>query len=138
VSLEKVASGTEPNSVVFDSSAVLALIYGEAGAEVVESYLPGGFISAVNLSEVAVVAVREGADLEATKTQLARLPLKVISFTGEHAYLTASLASFTKTHNLSLGDRCCLALAMSVRSPVLTTERNWAELAVPLEVRLIR
>ena len=39
-------------SVVFDGSALLAIIFGEDGAEIAARRLSGGIVSAVNASEV--------------------------------------------------------------------------------------
>jgi ribonuclease VapC len=43
-----------------------------------------------------------------------------------------------RQRGLSLGDRACLALAESLRQPVLTTDRAWRGLSVGVEIRLIR
>lgn len=39
---------------------------------------------------------------------------------------------------LSLGDRCCLALAMVYDLPVLTADRAWAQLRLGLKIELLR
>jgi ribonuclease VapC len=50
----------------------------------------------------------------------------------------AELRPLTKFKGLSLGDRACLALASQLQLGVLTAERNWRELDVGVEIRLIR
>ena len=126
------------NKVVIDTSAILAVIFGELGSEKVIPYLSVGGISTVNLSEVATVAVRRGAELEAIRTSLSHLSLEIIPFDADQAYQAASLEPFARSHNLSLGDRACLATGLTMNRTVLTADRRWGELSLPIEIRVIR
>lgn len=132
-------SGNDPGSgVVLDASAVVALMYGEAGADVVESHLSAGRISAVNYCEVLRKGLRDGVDPTDLNLRLGQLSLDVVPFTVEHAAEAAALQPYVRSHNLSLGDCCCLALAMRLGRPVLTGDSLWATLPLPIEVRLLR
>ena len=131
-------AGENPNAVVLDASAILAVIFDEPGAENVLPHLPTGCVSTVNLAEVATVALRRGADLSQVREFLARLPLDVIPFTAEHAYQAAALEPHQRKFNLSLGDRACLATAVVLDRPVVTAERGWVKLPLSVPVTPIR
>jgi ribonuclease VapC len=44
----------------------------------------------------------------------------------------------TKTHGLSLADRACLALAKRLDIPIVTADRDWADLNLGITLQLIR
>jgi PIN domain nuclease of toxin-antitoxin system len=44
----------------------------------------------------------------------------------------------TRLYGLSLGDRACLALAIQRRATVYTTDRVWKNLALDIEIQVIR
>ncbi len=51
----------------------------------------------------------------------------------------AALQPLTQKHGLSIADRLCLALAMELGVPALTTDRAWANLALDgLQIELVR
>ena len=125
-------------NVVLDASAVIALLRGEKGADVVASAIPGATISAVNLSEVATWLSDAGSNEDQSRLSLGGFEFECEAFDGEAAYEAAALRKITRSQGLSLGDRACLALALSLGLPVLTADRNWAKLKIGVDVQLIR
>ncbi len=135
-SAEPQSAASEP--VVLDASALGAVVFDEPGAESVLEHLATGVISAVNMSELAAKAVSRGGKPAEVWATLQKLPLRVAPFDADQAYLTASLYPSTHRHGLSLADRACLALGMSLKCAVLTADRAWTKVSVPVEVRIIR
>lgn len=127
-------------TVVLDSSAVLALAFAEPGADQVAAVLDGAAISAVNESEVLAALIRSGATINQAKAVVAMLALAAIPFDSALAAAAAELFPKTRHAGLSLGDRCCLALAAHLGRPAVTADRGWRRVLhdVPAEVRLIR
>ena len=125
-------------SAVLDSSAVLAVINGEAGAERVEDLLTGGSIGAANFSEVLSKLVDRGHDDGAAAAVLDALPLTVLPMDAAQARRAGLLRRQTRRLGLSLGDRACLALALETGLPVVTADRVWAQLDLGIEVTVVR
>ncbi len=123
---------------VLDASAVLALLQEEHGSRRAEEWLPGGAISSVNLSEVAGKLLELGMpEPEATEVVQA-LGLEVVPFHEELAWRAAVLKPATKALGLSLGDRACLATGVLLGRPVLTADRVWTKLDLPVRIVLLR
>jgi PIN domain nuclease of toxin-antitoxin system len=123
---------------VLDASAVLALVLGEPGADdVAEAIAQGVAVSTVNLSEVAVVLLRN--DLEA-ESVIGRLcdQVMVEPFTYDDALTAAALSPGARRHGLSLGDRACLALARRLEATALTADRQWPRLKLGVPIKLVR
>jgi ribonuclease VapC len=121
-----------------DASALVALLFGEPGAEEVADAIAGGAAaSAVNLSEVATVLGRHGKDpqqvLGPVRDQVAIEP-----FTDVDALAAAALYPRTASKGLSLGDRSCLALAQRLGVAAVTAEHAWTELYLGITIQLIR
>lgn len=125
--------------VVYDASALLAVVFSEPGAEVVIEQLSkaGGEISAANLAEVGSKMAERGLSTSQVQRELASFSLAVAPLDESQALLVAALRVSTKPLGLSLGDRCCLALAQTRGATVVTGDRNWKKLK-GFDVKLIR
>jgi PIN domain nuclease of toxin-antitoxin system len=124
--------------VVLDASALLALLGGERGADVVAGALPGAVISAVNLSEVVAKLTERGMPDREVRRALDGLGLDVQAFDREQAYLAGQLRTGTRSTGLSLGDRACLALGQRLKTVVLTADRQWEAVRAGVDVQVIR
>jgi len=125
-------------SSVLDSSAVLAVINGEPGGEIVAALINDSLVSAVNFAEVMTKLVERSGSLERARKALAILDLNVVDFDRDLAENAGGLVAQTKVRGLSLGDRCCLALALRERVPAVTADRAWQDADLGVEVRLFR
>ena len=123
-------------SIVFDASAILALLRDEPGADVVAQYIGDGLISAVNFQEVIKGLLRREVPIDAALAMLDALHLDVRPHGRDDAIAAATLYSATKEFGSGLGDRTCMALAIAEGLPVLTADREWAGLEIP-SLRLV-
>lgn len=109
---------------MLDSSAVLAYLHGESGADRVRDTLRvGAVISAANWSEVAQ-KLRRVDTWYVARALLLSFPLAVATVTIDDAEAAAALWADHPT--LSLGDRLCLALSGRLDLSVLTADAAWA------------
>ena len=89
-------------AVVLDSSALLCLLNGEAGADRVAEALPSAVIGAVNLAEVVTKLRERGLSAEEVEEALGGFNLDVRPFTALQAYATGHLRQATRSQGLSL------------------------------------
>lgn len=136
--LQLAAVGKETDPILLDASALLALLQGEQGADIVLAALPVGQISAANLSEVIAKLVNNGVPFKAARDAVLSFDLDVLPVTEEIAVAASELMSVGKPLGLSLGDRICLATSRTQGIQVLTTDSQWANLPKTYKVRLIR
>ncbi len=123
---------------VIDASALLALLNAEPGADVVVEALPGGVVSAVNLSEVVAKLCDAGMPEKAIRHAMQPLGLEIVSFDEEQSYQAGLLRTATQDMGISLGDRACLSLAKMLGVTALTADRAWAGLSVGATIKIIR
>ena len=127
---------TSARPVVLDSSAVLALLQEEPGADEVEGVLDGALMSCVNLSEVLQKAEQHGVDTEGLEYDLEALGIEFRDFDTPAARPAADL--WSDRNELSLGDRACLALATLTDATAITADGRWVTAGTTVDVRMIR
>lgn len=125
-------------AAVLDSSAVLALLWGEPGAGSVAETVHDARISAVNLSEVVARLVDRGMAPAQARQAIRGLELRVDVFDADLAIEAGLLRAATRAHGLSLGDRACLALAAQRQAEAVTADRAWGGVDVRVDIHLIR
>jgi|SRR5580698_4098729 ribonuclease VapC len=127
------------NEVVFDASVMLALLQHERGAEkLTADLLARSVASSVNLAEVQSKLVKNGGEPKVAWRDALASVSSVEPYTREHARIAGDLIAKTGKYGLSLGDRSCLALAISLNAPVYTTEQVWRDLKLGIPIHVIR
>ena len=132
------------NSIVLDSSAILAMIQGERGGERVEALLDSieagadlqVYVSWVNWCEVLTRNRRDNPEVTADELTAVLAGVELVPFAGDAAELAAGYAQVNQA--LSLGDRACLALAKSLNATAWTTERLWTQCELDVPIEMIR
>lgn len=124
--------------IALDASAVLALLFVEAGHERVAELLPQSCMSTVNLAEVVSRFTRDGHDASEVMRRLTESQIEFVPFLAEDAALAAALVPIASSVGLSLGDRVCLALGMARRIPICTADRVWPTIGLDVEIEPIR
>lgn len=119
--------------IVVDSSALLAYLQGEPGADLVRTTISdGAVVSAANWSEVAQ-KLRRADTWEVARALLLSYPIQIASVNVDDA--EAAAAMWVPGSPLSLADRLCLALAGRLELPVLSADRDWFALQGVIPVR---
>lgn len=123
---------------VLDASAILAVIFAEPGSQIVAPLLQGALLSTVNLAEIHSILLLRGISADFAWSRVTSLGCDLSFFDDEQARAAGELIAKTRQHGLSLGDRACLALAIQRQATAYTTDRAWKNLALGIDVEVIR
>lgn len=112
----------------------------ERGADEVGRVLESGTVlmSAANLAEVLTRLQNRGVPEAKLRRIRYSLDIDVRALDEDAAWRVARLHGPTRAQGLSLGDRACLALALSEVLPAVTVDGAWADIELGVEIRLIR
>ena len=128
--------------VILDTSAILAVINQEEGAEIVKTLLANSVVSSVNIAETSAILIsRYKIPLIEVKTVISQLIGNIINFNEEQAYIVAELEVMNrdKKYGLSLADKACIALGVSMDITIYTADKVWEELKFKnAKIKLIR
>lgn len=121
-------------TVVLDSSALLAFLQAETGAERVESLLSGGaHCSSINWSEVAQKVRAAGGDWQLATVLLKSYGLQIEPATAQDGEEAAAL--WRRGSGLSLADRFCLALGRRLAATIWTADSAWGNVDAVRHIR---
>jgi ribonuclease VapC len=125
--------------VVLDSSAVLAVLNKEAGADTLSLELLSNAVSStVNLAEVQTKLVSRGVSPEEAWENTLSPIREAMPFTEKQAKIAGSLVTQTRLLGLSMGDRACLALGIALNAPIYTADKSWKGLKLGVRIHVIR
>ncbi len=117
---------------------MMAVIQNERGADAVLARIDGAAMSAVNLQELVSKFADRGLTEPDVDRMLDDISVTVHPHDAAQARVAGLLRVSTRAAGLSLGDRSCLALAVTLDAPVLTADRAWAALDVGVTIEVIR
>lgn len=127
------------NKVIFDASALLALIQEEVGSEVIKPLLKFSVMSAVNVTEALSVLQRTNITPEEGLSLITDIVATILPFDLEQAEQVANLHPLVQSKGLSLADRACIALGIQLHLPIYTADKVWAALQLNgADIKLIR
>lgn len=131
-------ASTVNNHYIIDASALIAIMLREHGHQEVSKHIGFLVISEVNRSEIIGKLHERGVPLANIEKTIDDLTEEAVPFDREQSALTGKMKADIKPHAISFADRACLALAMERKLPVLTADRAWQKLPLPVEIQVIR
>lgn len=129
------------NKFVLDTSALLVVLHQEVGIDQLPplpELIANAMMGTMNLAEAQSKLVDNGIPPEEAWEAIHAAVHEFVVFDEVQAKLTGDLISQTRSLGLSLGDRACLALAITLNAPVYTVDRQWAKLDLGIPIHVIR
>ncbi|MFE4961681.1 type II toxin-antitoxin system VapC family toxin [Streptomyces sp. NPDC056660] len=123
--------------LVLDSSAVLAWVFREKGADFVEELLPQAAMSTANFAEVTAVCLRRGylhppeqlhQDLMALGLGIEPTSVGQAVRAGRLIHQSYAERQHYGGRTLALGDALCIALGESLNRPLVTGDTLWKDM----------
>lgn len=128
-----------PLAFVLDSSAILAIVRGEPGADrALALTRERSCTSSVNVAEIVTKCVEWQYPEAVAINVIESCGIDVVALEQDHAVLAGQLRRKTSKGVLSLGDRACIATAIRLNATAVTADRVWATLDLDCPVELIR
>lgn len=125
------------NKIVLDASALLTLLNGEPGFEVIAGRLEIAEISSVTLAEAVSVLADMKIPGEDITRIIDRLGIVVHPFARNAAFTAALIKTGGDGPALNLSDRACLALAMQIGAPVITMNPMWSKVNAGVPIKIV-
>jgi PIN domain nuclease of toxin-antitoxin system len=125
------------SAFVLDASALLAMLREEEGGDMVAEAIGEARMSVVNFAEVVSHFIRNGMPPAEVDAMLMPLPITLVPANTDLSRLAGHLRGPTAEAGLSLGDRFCLALSMTEKLPVWTSDREWNTIAGKIGVEVV-
>ena len=126
------------NKFIIDASAVLVFLNQETGYREISKYMKNSAINSVNLSEVIGKLDDYGVLDRDIEKIIYNLGLEVVDFDFALAFQAGILKKKTKERGLSIGDRACIATGIIKKLPVITSDKIWIEIDLPVKIILCR
>jgi PIN domain nuclease of toxin-antitoxin system len=123
---------------VLDASALLALLQGEPGADLVASIVGESVLTSLNLAEVLGKLLEFGQPRDAALRAIGQTAVQIVAFDGGMGIAAGEMIPAARRAGLSLGDVACLALARRLGLPAYTGDRSWTRHDFGVEIRLVR
>lgn len=124
---------------VFDASAILAIVLREPGWTVLTAAeFPEPVASIVNIAEAQARLVKLGAPHREAWESALSIVERAYPFDENQGCLSGTLLDQTRPLGISLGDRACISLGLSLKLPVYTADRVWKKLQVGIPIHVFR